>query len=298
MPFVDHHVHLLAVAGGRAAYGDVAAFHREVAARGSTPMDEPYDGALSGDELDASILGWLEKAASYGLVSITEAGMRDWSHWESLLRLRARDRLPLRVRVLVASGVADMARMERTGDDSVDLEGVKFYADGWLGPRTCACSQPFLDGPQDDGILFMTADDLVRRASPYAEAGWTIATHAIGDRGIETVLDAYDRLAGSGVTLRVEHAQVLRADLIARMAESGVVACIQPCFAASDADHVRAGLGADRFPDAYRWDRLLDARVRVITGSDFPIEPLDPAIGLDKLAAIVGRDRALELMTR
>ena len=295
MDFVDHHVHLLSVAGGRLVPGDIASFHRDVAARRSTPMDEPFEGAHEGDELDASILGWLEKAASYGLVSITEAGMRDWSHWESLLRLR--DRLPVRVRVLVASGIADLDRMERTGDEHLELEGVKFYMDGWLGPRTCACSQAFLDGPQDDGILFMDADELVGRARPFAEAGWTIATHAIGDRGIEAVLDAYERLADTGVTLRIEHAQVLRPDLIERMAALGVVACIQPCFAASDAEHVRDGLG-DRFPDAYRWDRLLDAGVHVITGSDFPIEPLDPSVGLEKLAVIVGEQRAMELMSR
>ena len=295
MSFVDHHVHLLSVAGGRLVPGNIASFHRDVAARRSTPMDEPFEGMHEGDALDESIMKWLYEAASSGIVSITEAGMRDWSHWESLLRLRTR--LPLRVRVLVASGIADLDRMQRTGDERLELEGVKFYMDGWLGPRTCACSQAFLDGPKDQGILFMDADELVRRATPFAEAGWTIATHAIGDRGIEAVLDAYEQLVDHRVTLRIEHAQVLRPDLIDRMAALGVVACIQPCFAASDADHVRVGLG-DRFPDAYRWDRLLDAGVRVITGSDFPIEPLDPNIGLEKLAVIVGEERAIELMTR
>jgi predicted amidohydrolase YtcJ len=80
------------------------------------------------------------------------------------------------------------------------------------------------------------------------------------------------------------------------MAETGVVACIQPCFAASDADDAERGLGPG-WPSAYRWDQLLDAGVRVVTGSDYPIEPLSPQHGLEKLAAIVGHDTALALMT-
>ena len=43
--FVDHHVHLLAVSARRKWVGDIAAYHRRVAAAGTTPMDEPdeYD---------------------------------------------------------------------------------------------------------------------------------------------------------------------------------------------------------------------------------------------------------------
>jgi predicted amidohydrolase YtcJ len=176
---------------------------------------------------------------------------------------------------------------------------VKFYADGWLGPRTCALCRPFADRPGDDGILFQDADRLAARMTPLAESGWSIATHAIGDRAIETVLDAYQRVYGSDCAAaapRIEHAQVLRPDLIARMAEMGTIACIQPCFAASDATDVEHGLGAD-WPSAYRWQELLDAGVRVVTGSDYPIEPLSPQHGLEQLTAIVGPDTALALMT-
>jgi predicted amidohydrolase YtcJ len=181
-----------------------------------------------------------------------------------------------------------MAATRDEGDERLAVVGVKFYADGWLGPRTCACSLPFADvEPEDRGILFQDADTLARRAEPYAREGWGLATHAIGDRAIETCLDAYEAVYGGadGVRAaapRIEHAQVLRPDLIGRMAELGVVACIQPCFASSDAESIALAL-AGRFPDSYRWDRLLDAGVRVIAGSDFPIETLDPTIGLQRL---------------
>lgn len=307
-PYVDHHVHLLRVsAGAQRAYSvarpeSIAEYHRRVAAEGSTPMDQPA-AAPAADDLVAALVGGLQQAADLGLVGITEAGLDDWALWDAL---RSAPTLPVQVRVLVASGAADLARMAAAraeSDDDLAVVGVKFYADGWLGPRTCACSLPFAD-VDDEGVLFLDAATLARRAAPYAEAGWGLATHAIGDRAIETCLDAYESVYGGadGVRAaapRIEHAQVLRPELIERMAALGVVACIQPCFAASDAESIALGL-AGRFPVAYRWDLLLTAGVRVFAGSDFPIETLDPAVGLQRLTEGefgLSEDVAQRLMT-
>lgn len=286
--FVDHHTHLLYVAHpGEPArrFDSITDFHRNVQERWSTPMDEQYKPLENTDQLRGDLERALNEARELGLCQITEAGMRDWAYLDALRDLRARDELPVRVRILVASGIADLSRMARTGDEWVEVIGVKLYADGWVGPRTCALCQPFSDEPGNDGVLFMDVDTLAKRADPYAEAGWAIATHAIGDRGIETVLDAYDKVYGrdcAEAAPRIEHAQVLNADLIRRMRDMGVVACIQPGFAVTDADSARRGLG-DRWEESYRWDLLLDAGVHVIAGSDFPIESLSPLVGLHRL---------------
>jgi predicted amidohydrolase YtcJ len=287
--FVDHHTHLLYMAHQAPParrFESIAEMHRSVSERWSTPMDEEFRPLEVTDELRGDLERALNEARDLGLCQITEAGMRDWAYLDALRDLRVRDVLPVRVRILVASGIADLKRMARTGDPWVEIIGVKLYADGWLGPRTCALCQPFTDEPGNDGVLFMDADTLASRADPYAEAGWTIATHAIGDRGIETVLDAYDKVFGrdcAEAAPRIEHAQVLSDDLIRRMRDMGVVACIQPGFAVSDADSARRGLGGDRWELAYRWDLLLDAGVRVIAGSDYPIESLSPLVGLHRL---------------
>jgi len=287
--FVDHHTHCLYMAHpARPArrFESTAAFHRNVAERDTTPMDEEYEPLSVDDALRGGLERMLHEARELGLVQITEAGMRDWAYLDALRDLRARDELPVRVRIFVASGIADLDRMQRIGDPFLEIEGVKLYADGWVGPRTCALCQPFSDEPDNDGVLFMTADRLASRADPFAEAGWQIATHAIGDRAIEACLDAYEKVYGSDCAAaapRIEHAQVLNADLIRRMADLGVVACIQPGFAVSDVESARAGLGGDRWEQSYRWDLLLDAGVRVIAGSDFPIESLSPLVGLHRL---------------
>jgi predicted amidohydrolase YtcJ len=313
--FVDHHVHLLRVAAGaKRAYTvgqpkSIADFHRRVAAEGSSPMDQPPSEPAA-DDVPAALLGGLGKAADLGLVGVTEAGLDDWALWDALVSLPSAS-LPCDVRVLVASGAADLQRMERAraeeNDEHRAVVGVKFYADGWLGPRTCACSEPFADvpaGPDDRGILFQDAATLARRMAPYAAAGWGLATHAIGDRAIEACLDAYSSVYGSveavrAAVPRIEHAQVLRPELVERMADLGVVACIQPCFATSDAESIALAL-AGRFPMSYRWDLLLEAGVRVIAGSDFPIETLDPTIGLERLVQGefgLPEDVALRLLT-
>ena len=285
--FIDHHTHLLRWAAGEEmpCAADIADFHRRLAAEGSTPMDAEPGPLAPGLDLPAALATGLRHAASLGLAEVTEAGLVDWAYLDALLALRDRGPLPVRVRLLVASGLAERSTLRRTGDDSVEVIGVKFYADGWLGLRTCALCRPFADRPGDRGVLFLDAATLARRAAPFAEAGWTIATHAIGDRAIDAVLDAYDLIFGSdcpAAAPRIEHAQVLRPDLMARMAAMGVVACIQPCFASSDVPAVEAGLG-DGWPSAYKWGDLLRAGAPVLAGSDFPIEPLDPEVGLAKL---------------
>ena len=313
--FVDHHTHLLAVAVGRRpaccqgeTNEEIAAWHRLVQERWSTPMDEPAPPLEVHDGSRGAIERALDEARALGLVQVTEAGMEDWAFLEVLLQLRARrGDLPTRVRLFVASGIAEAKRMQRTGDPWLELEGVKFYADGWVSTRTAAVDRPYEDDEDAGrGILFLDTDTLARRMDPFAEQGWTVATHAIGDRAIAAVLDAYEKVYGRDCPVaapRIEHAQVLHPELVRRMADLGVVACIQPGFAVADAVDARRALGSERWEEAYRWDALLDAGAPVIAGSDHPVEPLAPLTGLQKLvvgghgATTLALDRALAVMT-
>lgn len=314
--FVDHHVHLLRVAAGVRSTCDytdpeaVRAYHRSLHTRGLTPMDDDPD-PIDVPDLGKALYDGLAEAHDLGLVQVTEAGMREWAYLDALLALRDRGPLPTRVRILVAGGLADPRKMSRTGDPWVEVIGVKLYADGWVGPRTCAVCEPFADRPDDNGILFLDADALCRRIDPLADQGWTVATHAIGDRAMEAVIDAYERIYGRdcpAAAPRIEHAQVLRPHLVDRVAELGIVCCIQPSFGTSDAHTARAALGPERMETAYRWADLLDAGVPVIAGSDYPIESLSPLLGLRRLvtgadvggsvvAPTVDLERSLAMMT-
>jgi predicted amidohydrolase YtcJ len=286
--FVDHHAHALRfMTGAPPPWGEASGirkFHHDCVEHGLSPVD------VEEPDVDADLVSLtqdvLEDAARKGIVELWEAGIRSWKYLDALLSLReAGDPLPVRVRLLVAAGLAETGMRPKVGDAWVEVEGVKFYADGWLGSRTCALSSDFRDEPDNRGLLFQSAERLAQRIDPFARQGWRVATHAIGDRAIEVVLDAYERVYGRDVRSaapRIEHAQVLREDLVARIAELGVVVCIQPGFAVDDRHEAQAALGAD-WPAAYQWSRLLDAGVRVVGGSDYPIDALAPLRGLQKL---------------
>jgi predicted amidohydrolase YtcJ len=292
---VDNHAHLLRDAATVAfpvTTEQVRRFHLRVAAAGSTPMDE-LDPPLDSRDLAGSLLAGLARAAAAGLTEVTEMGMRSWAYLDALADQPV---LPARVRIYLASGLADDSSLAELDARRADcgpwlrLEGIKFYADGWLGPRTCAVCRAFAD-TGERGVLFTDPQRLARRITPLAGRGWRIATHAIGDRAVEVVLDAYDlvwggdRAAVAAAAPRIEHASVLSAGLIARMADSGVVACIQPSFAVTDAGLLGPALGPDRAGLAYPFTAMAAAGVEMIAGSDYPIEVLDPLVGLARLSA-------------
>jgi predicted amidohydrolase YtcJ len=298
--FADHHAHLLRDAAGVAfppTSDAVRAFHQSVAGQGRSPMDvlDPAPD-LARPALDTRLTAALTRAAAAGLVEITEMGMRGWAYLDALSALQAAGPLPCRVRIYVASGLADdggLAELDARRADSgpwVRLDGVKFYADGWLVPRTCALCDDFAD-TAGRGILFSDAPALARRIRPLAQRGWRIATHAIGDRAVATVLDAYDlafdgdRAAIAAAAPRIEHASVLSAELIERMAGAGAVACIQPSFAVTDAGALDPALGSARAGRAYPWTQLARAGVAMLAGTDYPIEVLEPLPSLARLVS-------------
>jgi predicted amidohydrolase YtcJ len=188
---------------------------------------------------------------------------------------------------------------------------VKFYMDGALGSRGAALLEPYSDDPGNRGLLLMDRETTERGLARALRAGFQCAVHAIGDRGNRTLLDAWERLRASGDTafagrsapaaprsgigavasvcppIRLEHAQILAAEDIPRIAALGVIASMQPTHCTSDMPWVPERLGGGRLDGAYAWRSVLGAGAVLAAGSDFPIERPDPLLGL--YAAITRR---------
>jgi predicted amidohydrolase YtcJ len=312
--FRDQHTHLLqSAAAGRTAsfYRPVYTPHDPIAAEpgrialarrhediynaGGTPVDECTHSAVT-DELKQSILVMQEEAARQGVTTAVEAGLRDLGVLDALRELDAAGKLRIRHLVRVAWGcIEEAARMGlRTGVGSewVKVLGVKLYSDGWLGPRTAALRAPYSDHPQVQytrdpfpfGILFLNQDRANRDVARADELGFNITTHAIGDRGAETVLNAYDAI---GVTRRdrwqLEHVQVMGDDLFDRMASKGVIGSMQLSFATSDQHFAESAVGPIRARTSYAWKTMLRRGVRLAGGSDFSVEVLAPLWGLQRV---------------
>ena len=171
---------------------------------------------------------------------------------------------------------------------------VKVFMDGTLGSRTAL----LLGG---GGMRLMGPDGLAAVVREAAAAGMPVAVHAIGDLANREALDGFeaseDVWRPLGLRHRVEHAQCIHADDIARYARLGITASVQYSHATSDRE-LAARLWADRLDRAYPYRQLLDAGVRVAGGSDAPVEALDPLAGLRSAAECgVSRDEAIASFT-
>jgi predicted amidohydrolase YtcJ len=122
--------------------------------------------------------------------------------------------------------------------------------------------------------------------------GIQVATHAIGDRANAIALERMGRVLGEGAgedhRWRIEHAQVVALRDIPRFAELGVIASMQPTHATSDMPWAEDRVGPQRIAGAYAWRRFIDAGVKLVLGSDFPVEAVDPRLGL--FAAVTRQD--------
>jgi hypothetical protein len=63
---------------------------------------------------------------------------------------------------------------------------------------------------------------------------------------------------------------------------------MQPTHATSDMYWAGERLGADRLAGAYAWQSLLDSGARLAFGSDFPVEEVNPMLGI--YAAVTRQD--------
>ncbi len=170
------------------------------------------------------------------------------------------------------------------GDGRLSVRSVKAFIDGALGSRGAALLEPYSDRPESTGLLMTTPEELQELTERCLRAGFQVSTHAIGDRGNRIVLDAYEAALEAVPTpdarLRIEHAQILAPEEIPRFAQIGVLPSMQPTHCTSDFPWALDRLGAERARGAYAWRSLLDTGVIIPCGSDFPVERIDPRLGL------------------
>jgi predicted amidohydrolase YtcJ len=230
------------------------------------------------DEMAAASREGLRLAAARGVTAIHDKD--GWlGAFEVFSRLRERGELTLRVWQSFPWDRLDELRAlglrSGFGDDLLRIGYLKGFMDGTLGSATAR----LLDGSGVEITTREQLEEVVRRA---AEAHFPVAVHAIGDAANRAALDAFaaarDAWGPAGLRPRIEHAQLLAVDDVARFAEIGVAASVQFSHAPSDRDL------ADRFWEgrdgAYAYRSLLDAGALLANGSDAPVEELDPLAGI------------------
>ncbi|MBI3070987.1 MAG: amidohydrolase [Deltaproteobacteria bacterium] len=241
-----------------------------------------------GEALAALVKEAQTRVAAAGIVEVHEMGIGEAEL--NVLRALAREGA-LTVRLVVYIDGEDPATLlaqenrgveARIAGGMLAVRGAKFFADGALGSRGAALLEPYSDDAKNAGLLTRDKASLTAAIARATKAGLQVAIHAIGDRANRVVLEALE--AQTAPTKperpRIEHAQVVHEDDVKRFAALGVVASMQPTHCTSDMAWAPARLGEKRVPRAYAWRSMLEAKVPLAFGSDFPVEEVEPILGL------------------
>ncbi len=235
----------------------------------------------------------LEKAMLEACRKMVSVGITS-AHWilgsarelKILRKLRKEGKLKVRVNAILPYEELEEAlnHIEKYGsnDEYLRVGTIKVFSDGSLGARTAALKEPYNDC-ETKGTLIYPPEKLEEIILNVHSKGLQLAIHAIGDEAIELTLksveEALRKIPKRGHRHRIEHATVLRRDLIDRIKKANLIVTIQPHFTISDF-WIEDRLGKERARLANPYRTLLEAGIMVTGGSDAPVEPVDPLLGI------------------
>ncbi|MEC7763770.1 MAG: amidohydrolase [Pseudomonadota bacterium] len=234
-----------------------------------------------------------EECLSYGLTSLTEAAVgfsigydREAAIWA---QLRAAGDLPVRHGFMLQLTPEDARERGLTPEfgEAWSGETLKFFADGIVGGRSGAVSEPYED-TGGTGVLMQPPGVLEDHLKTTHADGWRIAVHATGDRGVSRVLAAMEAAQGTDTSRRhrIEHVFVPPQGVFLRMAQANVLTVTQPSFLVRMGASAIRGLGR-RADTAYPAASALAADAPLVFSSDAPTGFLSPWIGVS--AAVTRR---------
>jgi hypothetical protein len=177
------------------------------------------------------------------------------------------------------------------GDQWLKVNGLKGFADGSLGSTTAWFFAPYDDAPGTSGLAMpalLAGGAMEEQVRSCTRLWLQVAIHAIGDRANRSVLEILERVgkdAELGEALRalrprIEHCQHLHPNDVARFRQLGVVASMQPYHCIDDGRWAEKRIGAVRCATTYAFRSLLDAGTTLAFGSDWPVAPLSPMLGV------------------
>lgn len=249
----------------------------------------------------------LHEASSDGITSIHTYAADIWKYTEDFddyLNLDRAGELPLRVSIYLDTLYNKPYLTRKALNDpyrKVQYGGYKIFCDGSLGSRSAKLYEPYTDDPSTDGILVQTPQELNEKMLKAYEKGLQPATHCIGDRALELVVDAIEytleksrehgmteREINDRLPFRIIHAQMAKPEVIDRMAKLPVVLDIQPTFFCTDLHWISERVGEERAKTGYLWKTYIDKGLMLAGSSDSPVEDFRPFIGI--YASVVRKD--------
>ncbi|MBU0956259.1 MAG: amidohydrolase family protein [Spirochaetes bacterium] len=237
--------------------------------------------------LAAGLAGAVREAIESGLVSIhCLEGTEDRFFDPGILLMKLLGgRLGPRLRLYLQYSAQVKAQRHQHSLHRLRAGGcLSWEMDGSVSSRSAAMDTAYLDG-SGSGQLYRSPAEALAMARPYYSRGWQLAAHAIGPRGIESILWAYETLMDEAadqnnhLRLRIEHFEFPRPDQIERAGRRKLVLSVQPGFAWADARWIHSyetALPAEVRAAQCPLRALQDSGCRLSLSTDAPVQPLNP----------------------
>ena len=239
----------------------------------------------------------LSLLSSYGVTSVHDAGV-GVETWELYKDFAIQRKLRTRIYGMISGAGRVFDQLSSEGpiqslyDDRLALRSVKLYSDGALGSRGAALIEDYHDDPGNKGLLFIDQEEMNLMVEKVVSKGYQANIHAIGDAANRQVLDALEYAQQlyprEDQRNRIEHAQIVAPEDIARFKDLDIIASMQPTHATSDKNMAEDRVGPQRIKGAYAWQSFLRQGTVVASGSDFPVESANPFLGF--YASITRKD--------
>ena len=250
--------------------------------------------ALS-EKLEA-LLSAQKNCFEVGLTMVTDAGLGSGGLMlddiETIDSLQKTGKLQMRINAMASYLEIEKYRdRKKSWSDQLQVCGFKVYGDGALGSRGALLKKPYKDKPGHFGFLIHSLNKLDSIAKAIADIGYQMNTHCIGDSAHKALLDIYNSRTNNlpNHRWRIEHAQVIDPADLKLYEKSGIIPSVQPVHATSDMYWADSRLGSNRMSGAYAYQDLLKYSGILISGSDFPVEHINPFYGF--YAAISRKDQ-------
>ncbi|WP_042347029.1 amidohydrolase [Bacillus massiliigorillae] len=229
---------------------------------------------------------------SYGITSIHDAGGHGPNHFKTIFKSVKSGEMKVRVYAMICAlnnseefvnKMIDAGIVTGIGDDRFRIGPAKIFLDGSSSGPTIATRKPYTSNEKDYGILYYTQEEIDRVLTRAHQNGFQITAHAQGDRAIEMLLNAIERLQTEfpreDCRHRIEHAGIAEPDLQLRMKKLNVIPIPNPPFFYEFGEGYIQNYG-DRVDYMYPLHDYVNQGIVAAAGSDCPVTSCNPLLGI------------------
>lgn len=211
-----------------------------------------------------------------GITSVNDISIQYERYLDLYRNLKTEGKLKIRITASPNGSEGDLVEnFEKNKvyqNEGLKIGPPKYFMDGSFGSRTALLWEEYADDHGNNGLQLIEEEELEDIIGSNEAKSRPVNFHAIGDRAVSIILDAFDRLygdRGSKQRCRIEHIQIVKDRDIERFKNHSITASFQPAFL-YEVGLTFSRLGKERLPMTYRIKSFIAKGVNVVLNSDWP----------------------------